>query len=173
MATILVALDSSDASRAGLEAAKLLGGRHGRLILFTVLPTPSDRDPRGPEHIGFRWPGRPESMIPAELPSGTPPPDDRRTIADRMQEEALSEMEGLAEPLRREGFDVVCDMAFGGDPAQEILAQADHHNADAIAVGTHGHSRISSALIGSVSSDLVRALRRPVIVAPYREEKGG
>jgi nucleotide-binding universal stress UspA family protein len=50
-------------------------------------------------------------------------------------------------------------------PAEAILAVADELDADAIVVGSHGYSSVS-ALVGSVSHELLRVADRPVTVIP-------
>jgi nucleotide-binding universal stress UspA family protein len=60
-------------------------------------------------------------------------------------------------------FDV---QLIGGDPAKAVLSVAELNDADEIATGTRGEGRLTSALIGSVSRDLIHAADRPVVVIP-------
>ncbi|HEY0996794.1 MAG TPA: universal stress protein [Gemmatimonadaceae bacterium] len=53
-----------------------------------------------------------------------------------------------------------------GAPAAELLTFADHVDADLIAVASHGHSVIERLVIGSVTSGVVRASSRSVLVTP-------
>lgn len=55
-----------------------------------------------------------------------------------------------------------------GIPAKEISAVADEINADLIVLASHGRSGISRALMGSVSSRVIRMASRPVCIV--REE---
>ncbi len=57
-------------------------------------------------------------------------------------------------------------IATHGDPSRELLRIAAEVNADAIAVAPRGHGRLRQALLGSVSSALLSAGERPVIVIP-------
>jgi nucleotide-binding universal stress UspA family protein len=51
-----------------------------------------------------------------------------------------------------------------GKPADEIVAFADMIDADLIVLGSRGHGSIASALIGSVSRDVLHESRRPVSI---------
>jgi nucleotide-binding universal stress UspA family protein len=50
-----------------------------------------------------------------------------------------------------------------GDAAEEIAMIAESRDAD-IVVGTRGHGAIAGSLLGSVSADVVRRSKRPVVV---------
>jgi nucleotide-binding universal stress UspA family protein len=56
-----------------------------------------------------------------------------------------------------------------GDPAAEILHEADRIGAELIAVGSHGYGFLGRIVAGSVSSRLLRRAARPLLVAPPRE----
>ncbi|HEX8753922.1 MAG TPA: universal stress protein [Solirubrobacterales bacterium] len=51
-----------------------------------------------------------------------------------------------------------------GDPAETILRLAREGNYDLIVMGSHGHSRVHRALIGSVSEKVLRAAKLPVLL---------
>jgi nucleotide-binding universal stress UspA family protein len=53
---------------------------------------------------------------------------------------------------------------FEGDAAEEIAMIAERRDADLVVVGTRGHSGIAGSLLGSVSADVVRRSKRPVVV---------
>jgi nucleotide-binding universal stress UspA family protein len=61
-----------------------------------------------------------------------------------------------------------------GDPAETILRLAEEGRFDLIVMGSHGHSRVHRALIGSVSEKVLNKSRVPVLlmrggsVAPAR-----
>ena len=55
-----------------------------------------------------------------------------------------------------------------GDPATEILRVARQRDAALIVVGSRGLGRIAGALVGSVSSAIVRRADRPVLVVKPR-----
>lgn len=47
-----------------------------------------------------------------------------------------------------------------------IVRAAEQARPDVLIMGTHGHGNLSRALIGSVSSEVVRTLRFPVLLVP-------
>lgn len=57
---------------------------------------------------------------------------------------------------------------FEGDAAEEIAMIAESRNADLVVVGTRGHHGITGSLLGSVSADVVRRSKRPVVVVHAR-----
>jgi len=50
-----------------------------------------------------------------------------------------------------------------GSPADQIVRYAEHHGIDLIVVGTHGHSGVTSVLLGSVAEKVVRTAPCPVV----------
>jgi nucleotide-binding universal stress UspA family protein len=54
----------------------------------------------------------------------------------------------------------------GGKAAQAIVQAGERFVADAIVVGSHGKGGALRSLLGSVSHDVVRQARRPVLVVP-------
>ena len=53
-----------------------------------------------------------------------------------------------------------------GSPAQAIQEAADQENPELLVVGSRGHGRLRSAVLGSVSRDLAADARCPVVVVP-------
>lgn len=51
-----------------------------------------------------------------------------------------------------------------GHPARELTKAA--RDADLLALGSHGHSRLHQAVLGSISEECVRAAACPVVVLP-------
>jgi nucleotide-binding universal stress UspA family protein len=59
-----------------------------------------------------------------------------------------------------------CDVVTAlreGDPADEIIAYAESHDADVVAVGTRGRHGAHSFLLGSVAESVVRRCSVPVL----------
>lgn len=54
-----------------------------------------------------------------------------------------------------------------GDPAREVLRLADVERPLAIVIGSHGHSRSTAPLLGSVSDRVVRYAGWPVLLVPH------
>jgi len=53
---------------------------------------------------------------------------------------------------------------ISGTPVEAIIALADEQDADLIVTGSHGRGAIGSTLLGSVSTELVKRAKRPVLV---------
>ena len=53
----------------------------------------------------------------------------------------------------------------GGDPSEAIVDFARARDADLIVIGSRGLGRVAGAILGSVSSAVVRHADRPVLVA--------
>ena len=66
--------------------------------------------------------------------------------------------------LARPGLDVTADVVMGR-PATAIVETAAAHRADLVVVGSRGHGRIESMLLGSVSAEVVHHATVPVLVA--------
>jgi nucleotide-binding universal stress UspA family protein len=64
---------------------------------------------------------------------------------------------------------VVETVVLNGTPVPAIAEFCERVGADLLAVGTHSLSRVARALIGSVSSGLVRRIKTPILVAPAKE----
>jgi len=58
-----------------------------------------------------------------------------------------------------------------GDPAEEIARLAETRDADLVIVGTRGLGAVAGALLGSVSSAVVRRSTRPVVVVRQPGER--
>lgn len=140
MTTIVIATDGSDEAHEAVEyGLELAAEEDARAILLQVMP-PVDwtRLDRG----GIVRP------LPNEIRLSTPA--------------ALDEAALLAAD---HGIDVTTEV-LAGNPADEIVAYADSIDADMIVIGSRGRGAIAGALLGSVSRDVLRESRRPVIVVP-------
>jgi len=59
----------------------------------------------------------------------------------------------------------------GGDPAHTIIDIAERHGCDMIVMGARGASALRSALLGSVSNEVLHAARVPVMIVKADEDK--
>lgn len=101
---------------------------------------------------------------------------DRGALIRPIPEELrLRRATGLDEPARlaaARGVPATFEV-LAGDPSDEIVAYADSIEADLIVLGTRGRGAVKSALLGSVSREVLRESRRPVLVVrgtPSRAE---
>ncbi|MDE3128334.1 MAG: universal stress protein [Gemmatimonadota bacterium] len=60
----------------------------------------------------------------------------------------------------------VDEVILYGDPANELLNHAERTRADVIVTGTHGHGAITAAMLGRVSTKLIRGARCSVFAVP-------
>jgi len=66
---------------------------------------------------------------------------------------------------REAGFDAEALLLVADGPTAEVIARtAEELDARAIVMGQRGHSGLKSALLGSVSREVVNAYHRPVIL---------
>ena len=74
--------------------------------------------------------------------------------------------------LRIEGVDATFKLVTGmyADPAHTIAEIADELGADAIVVGTRGHSTIAGLLVGSVTHRLLHIAPCPVFAVPRTKQ---
>ncbi len=157
MATILIALDGSGASRSAVDTTLAVCSPGSSLLLFTVLPPPHET-PEQYAPLVWHFPGVPTTPV-------RPLAETREQAIDRLHAEAVDRLGLLAGELSERGYDTTVGVAFG-EPVKEILARADAVGADLIAVATHGRSPIGAVVLGSVASALIHSHRFPVLVAP-------
>jgi nucleotide-binding universal stress UspA family protein len=132
---VLVGFDGSPASERALAAALALRAPQGRLESLTVAET------HYATHAGMD-----AAAWDAQL---------------RAKAEAARARAGDA----LIGVDYVNATVTTGHAAQALLQRADSFDADLIAVGAHGHSRVAAILLGSVAARIVRDARCSVLVA--------
>jgi len=136
---ILCPIDFSDASRAALETAADLAGRHGAsLTLFHAYPVPGYTFPDG-------------SFVASSK------------MLDELADQArrhLDEWKAIATSL---GMTSVESATAVGEPAYEIITFAKEQAIDLVVVGTHGRTGLTHALMGSVAERVVRKAPCPVL----------
>ncbi|WP_170161664.1 universal stress protein [Desulfosoma caldarium] len=83
---------------------------------------------------------------------------------------------GGRHPIEKEfkaaGFDRKTP-ALEDNPSISILEVADEENVSAIILGSHGRSNLSAVLSGSLSNDVIRHAKKPVIVVKRNDESIG
>jgi nucleotide-binding universal stress UspA family protein len=139
---MLIPLDGSEVAEAILPFAEQVAGPlDAEVILFRVIDPPS----------------------PVELvaSAGVVAPDSFTT----RDVEAKAYLSEIQRRLSKKGLlHARTRVAFGGPPAEEILAAAKATGADLIAMATRGRSGLGRALFGSVAESVLRASPVPVLL---------
>lgn len=91
-------------------------------------------------------------------------PEQRAVLARALRATHVA-VEGMAAALRTEGI-ATTPHVIRGRVADAILERTEKLAADAIIVGSNGHNRARSLLLGSVTDALLRRSTVPVIVVP-------
>lgn len=76
-----------------------------------------------------------------------------------------NELLSLSTKLRDRKIDTRA-LLVRGNPATEILTQAEEHNMDMIILGSHGHGLLHKALLGSVSEAVIHHAKCNVLIVP-------
>jgi nucleotide-binding universal stress UspA family protein len=84
------------------------------------------------------------------------------------ENELRAKVKGQMRALREEGIDAELFIVKGvnADAAHAIAEVAQDVGAEAIVVGTRGHSRLGELLVGSVTQRLLHIAQCPVIAVP-------
>lgn len=85
------------------------------------------------------------------------------TLRERLHLENQQEMTDTVTRFREAGL-CVETVILSGNPADEIVKIADSREASLIVVGAHGRTGLSRAFLGSVSAEVIRRARQPVLV---------
>jgi nucleotide-binding universal stress UspA family protein len=137
--SILVGVDDSKYARVvAQEAARLTLEKNADVVFLSVIPIPSLAASEG-----------------------------------EINAEYLSEEEKKFQDLHKKLIDsfftpnsgiLIESKILHGDPAAKIVKYAEEINADLIVVGTRGHGRVASALLGSVSEKVAHNSKRSVLI---------
>lgn len=104
----------------------------------------------------------PESVVGSVGAMGEP-------LVDLMQANAERAMRELVERARSEGIEIADARIVLGNPAGVIVEHARAGGYDLLALGTHGRSGLSHALVGSVAEKVVRLSPVPVLTVRHTE----
>ncbi len=140
----LIAIDGSPEAWRSMEFAVELAGQAGAaVILLTVIHEDSLSS-------SLR-------EVPGPGPLAEPVEDYLRRVAEGITEEA-------ARYCTEKGVPFTAAVRTG-EPAEEILKEAEESRADLIAMGSRGRSSLEAILLGSVTSGVLhRAPKLPVLV---------
>jgi nucleotide-binding universal stress UspA family protein len=143
---ILAAVDGSLASERALEVmASSFQIGEAEITLLSVAETPW-------VHLGL---GREWFDDPPDFTDFDKPPSDL-SFKDELQREATSVVEFARRQLERHGLSATL-MITGGDPALEILSEAERGEYDLIVIGATGEDDLKHNLLGSVSTKVAQA----------------
>jgi len=88
---------------------------------------------------------------------------------EQIMEEETTTAHQILEAARKQATDAGIDakaVMLGSPVADAILDCAKEHGADLIVMGTHGHSAIRRAVLGSKTVEVIDRATVPVMVAP-------
>jgi nucleotide-binding universal stress UspA family protein len=140
---ILIPLDGSPLAEQALEPTRTFGTIMGsRYTLLQIVP---------PFELGGYVPGVDAAQL-------------DREIRQRRHDEAKTYLERVAAQLRAEGATVTTRVGFAKQAAVGVLDAAREHDADLIALATHGRSGLRRLLLGSVADKVVRSADMPVLL---------
>ena len=142
MKTVIASVDFSAVTPRVVDAAiKLARLVKGRLVLLHVVPTPS----------AIR------NVLPAI--------EDVKMRTNSAGHEAEKALLGLKRSFRRK-YPKLETLHTTGNPATRIVEQARASRAAYIVLGSHGHSAVRDALLGSVAVVVVKMAPCPVVIIP-------
>jgi nucleotide-binding universal stress UspA family protein len=142
MKAILAPVDFSIVTARVVDAAvKLARTTHANVILLHVVPKPSV----------FR------NVLPAI--------EDVKTRTQAEAHTAEKQMLALQKTFRRR-LPKIQIAYLNGPPAKRIVEEARNRKAAYIVLGSHGHSALRDAVLGSVAAAVVKTATCPVLVVP-------
>ncbi|WP_255192904.1 universal stress protein [Natronobeatus ordinarius] len=80
---------------------------------------------------------------------------------EKLEDEAASELESMAERARERGLTVECHCSRG-TPHERIVELAEDVDADLVVMGKHGEGQAETPHLGSVADRVIRSTDRPV-----------
>jgi nucleotide-binding universal stress UspA family protein len=132
---ILIGYDGSKGSQRALQVGLAIArGMHARVELLAVASLPE----------------------PAMLVGS-------HAILDGARKRYTNELEQIAKAARETGIEIETEIQ-AGQPAAQLIKQAEENNIDLIVLGRRGTSRLSQLIMGSVSERVLRYASCPVLV---------
>lgn len=96
----------------------------------------------------------PSAIYPLDVPAARPV--DSAAIAEQQMSELVHRPE-------LENLSITTDLE-AGDPVEQIDRYVRGHNINLVVIGTHGRTRLTHALLGSVAEELFRTLKCAVLI---------
>ena len=141
---ILVAIDFSPITEQVLLKTKEIALKANAKVWITHVVAPD------PDFIGYE----------------VGPQTERDFIARKFHEKHIAIQE-LAKKMKNEGVQVT-PLLLQGPTTETILEEADGIDADVIVVGSHGHGMMYNIFIGSISKEVLKHSKRPVLIIPVK-----
>jgi nucleotide-binding universal stress UspA family protein len=88
---------------------------------------------------------------------------------DRRTQEANTYLAGMQKVLREKNIEVQTKVNYG-PVVSTIMAVADEHNADLIALASHGRTGLARVFFGSVASGILNRAERPLLVIRAQDD---
>ena len=88
-------------------------------------------------------------------------------LEQKLKDEATRELKEIEGKLKEWGFKVLSRVKLGS-PIKEILSAEQKEDISIIVIGSHGKSNIEEMLLGSVSENIIRKCKKPVLVVKRR-----
>jgi len=144
MKTIVVAIDFSSVTADVLERAAELGKGLSAAVWLVHVAAPD------PDFVGYdAGPTTVRDQVAHEM----------RDTHRRVQDEA--------DALRARGVNATA-LQVQGPTVETILHEAERLHADVIVLGSHGHSALHRALLGSISEGVLHRATCPILIVPSR-----
>jgi nucleotide-binding universal stress UspA family protein len=84
-------------------------------------------------------------------------------VIDRIEEEAIKEINAIEKELHESGFEVKTRLETG-IPLREILRVEEAEKVSLIVIGSHGKTNMKEMFLGSVSEKVIRKAKNLVLV---------
>ena len=99
----------------------------------------------------------------------TDPQAAREALAEKFHHEHR-QIQEIADQLRETGLEATA-LLVHGPKVDTILKEASDLDVDLIVVGSHGRNAMYQLIMGSVSGEILRKSRCPVLVVPTRKKR--
>ena len=93
-------------------------------------------------------------------------------ITASYHDKAIDYLEGAGSALKDSGITVSCD-AQEGNPADQIIREAENTSDTLIAMATHGRAGVSRWMMGSVTDKVLHATANPLLIIHAQEDGSG
>lgn len=92
--------------------------------------------------------------------------DLRDELAVKLKSEHKKMLE-IKQKLSSEKINVTAFL-LGGNVSETVLSQVEEYAPDMIVMGSHGHGRVAKALLGSITTSVLKHTKCPIIIVPNK-----